>query len=83
VQTSSHPCTIGKRESVPKHDKPLHGQKMAVYRAIQILEEIYPARILQKKANKEGAKAHLEYLEAALETMDGLCEYRDMRDDLS
>ena len=55
---------------------------MAVYRAIEILQEIYPARILQKKANKVGAKAHIEYLEAAMETLDGLCERKDMRDNL-
>ena len=67
---------------MPRHEKPLHGQKMAVYRAIEILQEIYPARILQKKANKVGAKAHIEYLEAAMETLDGLCERKDMRENL-
>lgn len=69
---------------MPKHRVKLHYQKVAVARAHDILEEIYPARILQKKdkATPEAAKKHLDYLLAALETIDGLCERRDMREDV-
>ena len=67
---------------MPKHRVPLHYQKMAISRAIDILKEIYPARIEQKKANAEGARIHLDYLNEALITSDGLAEGRDMREDL-
>jgi len=65
------------------HRHPLHHQKIAVSRAIDILEEIYPARCLQKKANKEAAALHLDILVSALETMNGLCDQKDMRENLN
>jgi hypothetical protein len=67
---------------MPKHRVKLHHQVSAISRAHDILKEIYPARILQKKATREGADLHLDFLLAAMETVDGLAERRDMREDL-
>ena len=69
---------------MPKHEVPLHIQKGGVARAIDILKEIYPARVLQKKdkATREGARLHIKALTAALATLDGLDNHIDMRDDL-
>ena len=67
---------------MPKHRVKLHHQTMAVSRAIDILQEIYPARIAQKKANAEGAKIHLDYLKEAMITIDGLADRKDMRENL-
>lgn len=65
---------------MPKHRIKLHRQKLAVVRSIEILEEIYPARIAQKKAKKEGADAHLAAMDEVLATIDGLDEGNDMRE---
>jgi hypothetical protein len=62
---------------------PMHHRKMAVSRAHDILKEIYPARILQKKANEKGAQMHLEILLESLETLDGLDDHIDMRETLN
>lgn len=69
---------------MPKHTVKLHHQKVAVARAIDILTEIYPARIAQKKdkATPEAARKHLDYLNEALVTLDGLDQHIDMREDL-
>jgi hypothetical protein len=69
---------------MPKHEVKLRYQKLAISRAIDILKEIYPVRILQKKLNasEEGAKTHIEFLLAALETIDGLDHGKDMRENL-
>lgn len=70
-------------EPMPKFKHPMHHRKMAISRAHDILEEIYPARILQKRANEKGAAMHLEILLEALETIDGLCDRKDMRENLN
>lgn len=59
---------------------PMHHRKMAVSRAHDILAEIYPVRILQKKASQVGADMHLAILLEALETIDGLEHGEDMRE---
>lgn len=64
-----------------KHPIKLHIQKAAVLRAFNICEETYPARILQKKTTQEKADKHLECLEAAMRTLDGLDEGIDQRED--
>ncbi len=51
---------------------PPHLQKLAVKRAREILEEIYPARIAQQKTTEAKAEAHLAALAAALATLDRL-----------
>jgi hypothetical protein len=53
-------------------DVPLHRQKTAVLRAHEILAEVYPARIGNKKATEDGARVHLEALDAVMETLDKL-----------
>jgi hypothetical protein len=69
-----------------KHKIKLNRQKVGVSRAIDILNEIYPARILQKHktppATQEGYEAHIECLKAVLETLDGLDNQQDMRETL-
>jgi|GEM_PF-3716541 len=54
-------------------------QKVAVLRAAQILEEVYPARIEASKATPDGARTHLAYLGAALETLDRADRGEDIR----
>lgn len=63
-----------------RHAIKLHKQKQAVVRAMEILEEIYPARIGNKRATKEGAATHIAWLQAALETIDLLDEGKDARE---
>lgn len=65
-----------------KHTVKLHVQKMAVLRAIDILKEIYPARIAQKKTDDDKAAAHLKCLRAALGTLDELDHGIDQRESL-
>ena len=67
---------------MPKHKVKLQYQKVAVSRAHDILQKEYPVRIAQKRANEEGAKLHLAYLLAAMETLDMLERGVDMREDL-
>lgn len=47
-------------------------QKLAVKRAHDILEEVYPALITRGKSTEAKAKAHLVALADALETLDRL-----------
>jgi len=47
----------------------LNQQLTAIRRAIEILEEIYPARILQKKVTPSGAKIHIQWLTEAYNTL--------------
>jgi hypothetical protein len=61
----------------------LHHQKIAIVRAIEILEEGYPARIEQKKATEKGAKVHLAYLAAAASSIDLADNGTDIRPDLA
>lgn len=63
-----------------KHTIKLNLQKVAVLRAIDILTEIYPARIEQKKAIRDGARLHIQYLKAALATLDELDHGIDQRE---
>jgi hypothetical protein len=50
----------------------LSQQRLAIVRAAQILAEIYPARIAQKKATPQQSALHSRYLKAALATFDKL-----------
>ena len=61
----------------------LHHQKIAIVRAIEILEEVYPARIELKKATDKGAKVHLSYLAAAASSIDLADTGTDIRQDLA
>ncbi len=61
---------------------PLHRQKVAIARAIDILREIYPARIEQKKATEKGQETHLAWLNAAMISLDLADNGKDIRPDL-
>jgi hypothetical protein len=76
-------CPHPERSStMPKHRIKLHHQKMAIDRAVDILAEEYPNRIKAGKATEDGMHNHIDYLLEAMATIDGLCERRDMREDL-
>ena len=55
---------------------------MAISRAVDILAEIYPDRVKAGKATDDAMHTHLDYLIESMGTIDGLCERKDMREDL-
>ena len=61
----------------------LHHQKIAIVRAIEILEEVYPERIEQGKATEKGGKVHLAYLAAAASSIDLADNGTDIRPNLA
>lgn len=63
-----------------KHTIKLHLQKVAVMRAIDILTEIYPARIEQKKTDRDKARHHIQCLKSAMATLDELDHGSDQRE---
>lgn len=65
-----------------KHTVKLSLQKVAVLRALDILEEIYPARIAQKKTDQDKVNAHIKCLKAAMCTLDELNHGVDQRESL-
>ena len=56
--------------------------KVAVTRAMEILEEIYPSRILNKRATEQGSVKHLAWLARAAEVLDQLDHSIDVRPNL-
>ena len=68
---------------MPKHTVPLHEQKLGIIRAIEEMEKTAAARIARKETTKEKADRLNKALEAALETLGGLCERIDMRETLN
>ena len=64
---------------IPPDGIRLVDQKMAIKRAIEILDEIYPARIAQQKATQAGRDKHLLWLLAALNTIDQADRGHDVR----
>lgn len=80
AQSKPHEPGVMLSRSAPVHEISLDKQAVAINRAIDILEEIYPARVLQKKAKEEGVSIHIQYLKAAARTIDGLSHHKDMRE---
>ena len=69
-------------EGAVQHIEELWKLKAAVTRAVEILREIYPARIAQKKATEQGAKTHVDWLLTAADALDRADRGEDIRREL-